>query len=97
MAGFEFDLERNLWRLQEELSRQSYQPGPYTNFYVYQPKRRLISAAPCRDCAILVYLPAGLKLAPRAGAQCLPATLWYNFFEVESECGSNTRATPASA
>jgi RNA-directed DNA polymerase len=58
MAGFEFDLERNLWRLQEELSRQSYQPGPYTNFYVYEPKRCLISAAPVGACATLVYLPA---------------------------------------
>jgi RNA-directed DNA polymerase len=49
VAGFEFDLERNLWRLQEELSGQTYQPGPYTNFYVYEPKRRLVSAAPFRD------------------------------------------------
>ena len=49
MASFEFDLEGNLWRLQEELGRQTYQPGTYTNFYVYEPKRRLVSAAPFRD------------------------------------------------
>jgi RNA-directed DNA polymerase len=48
VAAFEFDLERNLWRLQEELSQQTYQPGSYTNFYVYEPKRRLVSAAPFR-------------------------------------------------
>ena len=33
VAGFEFNLERNLFQLQEELSRQTYQPGAYTNFY----------------------------------------------------------------
>jgi RNA-directed DNA polymerase len=49
VASFEFDLEGNLWRLQEELNQQTYQPGPYTNFYVYEPKRRLVSAAPFRD------------------------------------------------
>jgi hypothetical protein len=97
VVGFEFDLERNLWRLQRELQEQTYQRGAYTNFYIYEPKRHLVSAAPVGACTTLVYLPAGLQLAPRAGAQCLPATLWYNFFEVESECGSNTRATPASA
>lgn len=49
VAAFEFDLEGNLWRLQRELREQSYQPGTYTNFYVYEPKRRLVSAAPFRD------------------------------------------------
>jgi retron-type reverse transcriptase len=27
----------------------SYRPGPYTSFYIHEPKRRLISAAPFRD------------------------------------------------
>ncbi len=49
VAGFEFDLESNLWRLQEELSEQTYRPGGYTNFYIFEPKRRLVSAAPFRD------------------------------------------------
>ncbi|MFQ5575468.1 MAG: reverse transcriptase domain-containing protein [Anaerolineae bacterium] len=49
VASFEFDLERNLWRLHEELHDQTYQPGAYTNFYVREPKRRLVSAAPFRD------------------------------------------------
>ncbi|MCL4299466.1 MAG: reverse transcriptase/maturase family protein [Anaerolineae bacterium] len=28
---------------------QSYRPGPYASFYIHEPKRRLISAAPFRD------------------------------------------------
>jgi len=49
VAGFEFDLEQNLLALSQELRQQRYEPGAYTNFYVYEPKRRLISAAPFRD------------------------------------------------
>ncbi|MBN1485060.1 MAG: group II intron reverse transcriptase domain-containing protein [Chloroflexia bacterium] len=49
VASFEFDLERNLLNLQAELRDQSYQPGAYTNFYIFEPKRRLVSAAPFRD------------------------------------------------
>ena len=49
VASFEFDLEQNLWQLHEELRDETYQPGAYTNFYVYEPKRRLVSAAPFRD------------------------------------------------
>jgi len=46
---FEFDLESNLLRLQEELTAKSYTPGEYTHFYVTTPKRRKISAAPFYD------------------------------------------------
>ena len=49
VASFEFDLENNLLRLQEELRAQTYQPGSYHNFYIFEPKRRLVSAAPFRD------------------------------------------------
>ena len=49
MASFEFDLEGNLLDLQDELCAQTYRPGAYTNFYIYEPKRRLVSAAPFRD------------------------------------------------
>ena len=48
-AQFEFDLETNLAQLEEELRTKTYQPGPYTSFYIHEPKRRLISAAPFRD------------------------------------------------
>ena len=49
VARFNFHLERELYRLQEELRTQTYRPGPYHEFYIYEPKRRLISAAPYRD------------------------------------------------
>lgn len=49
VAAFEYRLEDNLLLLQDELADQSYQPGRYTSFYIHEPKRRLISAAPFRD------------------------------------------------
>jgi len=49
VAAFEYRLEDNLLALQDELQTQTYQPGAYTSFYVHEPKRRLISAAPFRD------------------------------------------------
>lgn len=49
VAAFEFDMEGNLLALQTELREHTYQPGVYTNFYIYEPKRRLVSAAPFRD------------------------------------------------
>lgn len=46
---FNENLERNLIQLQTELQEQTYKPGEYRHFYVYDPKKRLISAAPYRD------------------------------------------------
>jgi len=46
---FNFSLEQELWKLHEELAAGAYQPGRYFNFTIYEPKRRLISAAPYRD------------------------------------------------
>jgi len=48
-AGFEYYLEDNLITLQAELCSKTYQPGAYYSFYIKDPKRRLISAAPFRD------------------------------------------------
>jgi retron-type reverse transcriptase len=49
VARFRFDLERQLCRLQDELTTKTYEPGPYHTFEICEPKRRLISAAPFRD------------------------------------------------
>lgn len=49
VAAFEFNLEEELYNLHEELAAQTYQPGGYHNFVIYETKRRLISAAPFRD------------------------------------------------
>ncbi len=49
VAIFEHRLEDNLLTLQAELHSRAYHPGAYTSFYIHEPKRRLISAAPFRD------------------------------------------------
>lgn len=48
-ARFNDSLENELWTLHEELSTETYQSGPYRDFTIYEPKKRLISAAPYRD------------------------------------------------
>ncbi len=49
VASFEFQLEKNLLQLHEELRAKSYLPGPYRSFMISDPKERMISAAPYRD------------------------------------------------
>ncbi len=52
VAAFEYRLEDQLLELQHELQTQTYRPGAYDSFYIHEPKRRLISAAPFRDRVI---------------------------------------------
>lgn len=47
--AFTADLESELIALEDELRSGSYCPGKYHQFYIREPKRRLISAAPFRD------------------------------------------------
>ncbi len=49
VAAFHFDQERALWKLHEELAAKTYRPGEYRSFFIYEPKKRQISAAPYRD------------------------------------------------
>ena len=46
---FEADLETNLLAIREELQAGTYRPGEFETFWIEEPKRRLISAAPYRD------------------------------------------------
>lgn len=46
---FDFSWETNLIELQRELHAGTYAPGPYRHFFIHDPKRRKISAAPFRD------------------------------------------------
>jgi hypothetical protein len=48
-ASFEHQLADRLLALQDDLLSQTYRPGPYCHFIIYEPKRRKISAAPFRD------------------------------------------------
>lgn len=49
VVEFEFDLERNLLELQEELNSGTYRPGAFHSHWITRPKPRMISAAPYRD------------------------------------------------
>ena len=49
VSRFNFTVEQELFRLQKELVADTYHCGTYTNFYIYEPKQRYISAAPYRD------------------------------------------------
>jgi len=49
---FNYNLEGELFKLQSQLVNKTYQPGQYKNFYIYESKPRLISAAPYRDRVI---------------------------------------------
>jgi RNA-directed DNA polymerase len=48
-AEFDHQLADQLIALQDELRDQNYRPGAYCNFFIREPKLRLISAAPFRD------------------------------------------------
>lgn len=49
VCRFLLDQEKELFRLQEELASQTYLPGEYRIFEIFEPKPRIISAAPFRD------------------------------------------------
>ena len=51
-ARFEYDLEKNIFKIIEVLKGKTYEPGPYYDFPIYDPKKRLISAAPYFDRVI---------------------------------------------
>jgi retron-type reverse transcriptase len=48
-ARFEVSLADHLLEIQDELKNKTYYPGQYQSFYIHEPKKRLISAAPFRD------------------------------------------------
>lgn len=49
VAAFNYNLEENLVLLQRALIEKTYRPGGYRAFYIFDPKKRLISAAPFAD------------------------------------------------
>ena len=49
VLAFHNNLEAEIFQLQQELRTRTYQPGTPTTFHIYEPKPRLISAAPYRD------------------------------------------------
>ena len=49
VVAFDLAHEDRLLELQRELEGGTYQPGGYHSFYIFEPKKRIISAAPFRD------------------------------------------------
>ncbi len=49
VQAFEYHLEERLWEIKEELEAERYVWGKYRSFWIYDPKKRLIQAAPFRD------------------------------------------------
>lgn len=49
VLNFTANLESNLINIQQELLNKTYTVGEYREFYVYDPKKRLIMALPFRD------------------------------------------------
>lgn len=47
--NFNLDLEKNLFSIRKELREKTYNPGHYNRFRIFEPKERIISAAPYRD------------------------------------------------
>jgi retron-type reverse transcriptase len=49
VLSFMNDLEHNILDLQQGLVTREYRPGEYETFFIHEPKKRMISAAPFRD------------------------------------------------
>lgn len=49
VLAFSSNLEENLIQIQNELIWEAYQVSPYRQFFVYEPKKRLIMALPFKD------------------------------------------------
>ncbi|EAZ89367.1 RNA-directed DNA polymerase [Crocosphaera chwakensis] len=49
VLDFNYNLATELFKIQQELTNKTYQPGQYRTFHLRDPKSRLISAAPYRD------------------------------------------------
>lgn len=48
-AAFKFNMENEVIKIRDELESRSYEPGQYNSFYIYEPKQRLVLAAPLKD------------------------------------------------
>ncbi len=48
-SRFELNLEKELLQLQQKLTAKTYKHGGYRDFFIFDPKMRLISTAPYRD------------------------------------------------
>ncbi len=87
-SRFEYQLEKELFSLHEELATGTYKPGPYRSFEIYEPKKRLISAAFYRD-----------RVVQHALTNCLSKVFEPRFIANSFACrqGKGTHAAVARA
>lgn len=88
VARFNLELEPNLFLLFAELNSGDYHPGAYRAFHIFDPKPRMISAAPYRDrvvhhalCTVIAPILENAMIADsyanRTGKGTLPAVQRY--------------------
>lgn len=52
---FEFDLETNLYKIYKSLLNETYKPGKYRTFTIYEPKQRIIKSLPYKDRVVQTF------------------------------------------
>ena len=67
VAAFLANLEKQCLRLERELQQGTYTPGRYSAFWVREPKKRMVSAAPFRDRVVHHALMAVIEPIFEAG------------------------------
>ena len=60
-AEYLYNIDRETWKLQEELLAGTYRPRPYRYFEIFEPKQRTISVASFRDRVVHHALVAQLE------------------------------------
>ncbi|MDL1911485.1 hypothetical protein FBQ81_12480 [Chloroflexi bacterium CFX6] len=98
VAAFEYRLEDNLLQLQHELQTKTYQPGAYHSFYIHDPKKRLISAAPFYPpCPLSTfYFPPPTAHCPLSTFHFLLSTFHCSLITAHRPLNSQTSPTASS-
>ena len=108
---FQFDYERELLRLEQELKGRTYRPGSYHTCRIAVPKPRMISAAPFRDRVLhhalvnvlepiferrFIYDSYACRTRRRRSMAIFPATTCSRYASVAAACRSATRRANSS-
>jgi RNA-directed DNA polymerase len=105
VAVFDYRLADALLELQRDLRSGTYRPGRYVHFFIHEPKRRKISAAPFKDrvvhhavCAVIEprfecrFIPH--SYANRVGKELIRNNLITELLQDADEwCSSSRRET----
>ena len=96
IAAFMLEWEPRLVALRRELTDGTYLPGRYRTFRVWEPKSRLISAAPFRDRVVHHALTQVLEpvFEPRFTAQSYACRTGFGTHKAIEACAAACRAFP---